>query len=294
MTGLLGHEVKLYFTGFGLSDSFRLAQEIEMSSSSNRSHGSTAVANNQPAVPEPSFAERARTLVHLGRVGSLSTISRKQPGFPFGSVMPYGLDERGRPIFLISTMAMHTQNLQSDARASLLVTQPAGDGDPLGAARVTLVGNVQTISEPEVAEARGLYLERQVNSKYWVDFDDFSFYRMDVLDVYYVGGFGVMGWTKASDYDQAQPDPLSDSASAIIEHMNHDHKDALVLIARAFAGIESKEAAMTAVDRLGFHVRLKTAEGVKGARIGFPREVTNPMEARQVLVEMVQKARQKI
>ncbi|MGA8270769.1 MAG: DUF2470 domain-containing protein [Candidatus Sulfotelmatobacter sp.] len=265
-----------------------------MSSSSNRSHGSTAVANNQPAVPEPSFAERARTLVHLGRVGSLSTISRKQPGFPFGSVMPYGLDERGRPIFLISTMAMHTQNLQSDARASLLVTQPAGDGDPLGAARVTLVGNVQTISEPEVAEARGLYLERQVNSKYWVDFDDFSFYRMDVLDVYYVGGFGVMGWTKASDYDQAQPDPLSDSASAIIEHMNHDHKDALVLIARAFAGIESKEAAMTAVDRLGFHVRLKTAEGVKGARIGFPREVTNPMEARQVLVEMVQKARQKI
>ena len=28
--------------------------------------------------------------------------------------------------------------------------------------------------------------------KYWVDFDDFFFYRMDVLDVYYVGGFGVM------------------------------------------------------------------------------------------------------
>jgi len=208
--------------------------------------------------------------------------------------MPYGLDERGRPIFLISTMAMHTQNLQSDPRASLLVTQPAGDGDPLGASRVTLVGNVQTMSEGEVADARHLYLERHANSKYWVDFDDFSFYRLDVLDVYYVGGFGVMGWTKASDYDQAQPDPLSDSASAIIEHMNHDHADALVLIARAFAGIESKEAAMTAVDRLGFHVRLKTAEGVKGARIAFPREVTNPMEARQVLVEMVQKARQRV
>jgi len=26
-----------------------------------------------------------------------------------------------------------------------------------------------------------------------VDFEDFSFYRMDVVDVYYVGGFGVMG-----------------------------------------------------------------------------------------------------
>jgi hypothetical protein len=139
---------------------------------------------------------------------------------------------------------------------------------------------------------RRLYLERYANSKYWVDFDDFSFYRMDVIDLYYVGGFGVMGWTKALDYGAAQPDPLADSASGIIEHMNHDHKDALILLARAFAGIEAKEAAMTAVDRLGFHLRLKTAEGVKGARIAFLREVVNAMEARQILVEMVQQARQ--
>jgi len=262
-----------------------------MSSSSNR-HGGSGVASNQPAVPEPSFSERARTLVHLGRIGSLSTISRKQPGFPFGSVMPYGLDERGRPIFLISTMAMHTQNLQADPRASLLVTQHAGDCDPLGASRVTLVGNVVTIPEPEVADARKLYLARYANSKYWVNFDDFSFYRMDVLDVYYVGGFGVMGWVRASDYDHAQPDPLADAAAGIIEHMNTDHRDALVQLARAHAGVESQEAAMTSVDRLGFHARLKTTDGMRGVRIAFLREVGSASEARKVLVEMVQRARQ--
>ena len=87
-----------------------------MTSSSIRKHAGTGPASDQPAVPEPAFAERARTLMCLGRIGSLSTLSRKQPGFPFGSVMPYGLDDRGRPIFLISTMAMHTQNLQADAR----------------------------------------------------------------------------------------------------------------------------------------------------------------------------------
>jgi hypothetical protein len=234
--------------------------------------------------------------VYLGRIGSLSTLSRKQPGFPFGSVMPYGLDGRGRPIFLISSMAMHTQNLQADPRASLLVTQSSSTqtdagGDPLGASRVTLVGNALVIPKPEVANARQLYLERYANSKYWVDFEDFSFYRMDVLDIYYVGGFGVMGWVAASDYNQAQPDPLADAAAGIIEHMNADHKDALVLLAQAFAGIESQEAVMTSVDRLGFHVRLKTPEGMKGARIAFLREVTNPGEARKVLVEMVQLAR---
>src|SRR6202167_4427403 len=155
-----------------------------MSSSSNRSHGSSAVASSQPAVPEPSFAERARTLVHLGRIGSLSTLSRKQPGFPFGSVMPYGLDDRGRPIFLISTMAMHTQNLQADPHASLLVMQESGGGDVLGAGRVTLLGNVALVPKDEITDARRLYLERHANSKYWVDFEDFAFYRMEIVDVY--------------------------------------------------------------------------------------------------------------
>src|SRR5437764_13031437 len=126
-----------------------------MTTSSGRKHAGPA--RDQPAIPEPAFAERARTLMYLGRIGSLSTLSRKQPGFPFGSVMPYGLDDHGCPIFLISTMAMHTQNLQADPRASLLVTQDDGC-DPLGASRVTLLGNVLPIPELEMAEARELYL----------------------------------------------------------------------------------------------------------------------------------------
>jgi putative heme iron utilization protein len=205
--------------------------------------------------------------------------------------MPYGLDEHGRPIFLISTMAMHTQNLQADPRASLLVTQDDAGSDPLGASRVTLVGNVLPIPEAGVADARQLYLARYANSKYWVDFEDFSFYRMDVVDIYYVGGFGVMGWVSASEYGRSQPDPLADSMVEIIQHMNTDHKDALVLLARKFARIETQEATMIAVDRLGFHMRMKTHDGVRGARIAFLREVSNPAETRKVLVEMVQQAR---
>lgn len=262
-----------------------------MSSSSIRKHAGTSGASDQPSVPEPSFAERARTLVYIARIGSLSTLSRKQPGFPFGSVMPYGLDERGRPIFLVSTMAMHTQNLKADPRASLLVTQDDASGDPLGASRVTLVGNVLPIPEVEVADARQLYLARYTNSKYWVDFEDFSFYRMDVVDIYYVGGFGVMGWVSASEYGRSQPDPLADSMVEIIQHMNTDHKDTLVVLARKFARIEAEEATMVAVDRLGFHIRVKTQDGVRGARIAFLREVSNPAETRKVLVEMVQQSR---
>ena len=262
-----------------------------MTSSSARKHAGPGPATDLPPLPEPTFAERAHTLLYLGRMGSLSTVSRKQPGFPFGSVMPYGLDDHGRPIFLISTMAMHTQNLQADPHASLLVTQQDADGEPLGASRVTLLGNVLPVPKPELAEARKLYLERHANSKYWVDFEDFSFYRMHVVDVYYVGGFGVMGWVSVADYDGSQRDPLADSMAEIIQHMNADHKDALVMLAQRFAHIDSTEATMTAVDRLGFHVRLKTAEGMRGARIAFLQEVRDAKQTRKVLVEMVKQAR---
>ena len=262
-----------------------------MSSLPTGKHAGSGTATNQPAVAEPTFAERARTLLHLGRIGTLSTISRKQQGFPFGSVMPYSLDENGRPVFLISTMAMHTQNLHADPRSSLLVTQADASGDPLGASRVTLVGNVELIPEPEVAAVRKLYLERYASSKNWVDFEDFSFYRMKVVDVYYVGGFGVMGWVTASDYLHGQPDPLADAAADIIQHMNADHGEVLTLLVRTFAGIDSQQTTMTSVDRLGFHVRLKTADGPRGARIAFSKEVSSPAEARTVLTDMVAQAR---
>jgi heme iron utilization protein len=106
-----------------------------------------------------------------------------------------------------------------------------------------------------------------------------------------VGGFGVMAWVSASDYDCSQPGPLAGSMGEIIQHTNADLKDALVLLARKFPEVESQEATMTAVDRLGFHVRLQTEDGTRGARIAFLHEVSNSAETRQVLVEMVQQAR---
>ena len=114
---------------------------------------------------------------------------------------------------------------------------------------------------------------------------------MDVVDVYYVGGFGVMGWVSASDYACSQPDPLADCMAEIIQHMNADYKDALVMLARTFTHIDSMQATMTAVDRLGFHVRLKTAKGMRGARIALLHEVRDATESRKVWAEMTQQAR---
>jgi len=249
---------------------------------SNRQHAGSGPAG--PSVPEPSLAERARTLAVIGRIGSLATHSHKFPGFPFGSMMPFAVDDLGRPVFFISSMAMHTQNLHQDGRASLLITQPDVSGDPLGAARLTLIG---TAGGSPAAEVRDLYLSRYENARYWQDYSDFAYYRLEVEGVYFIGGFGVMGWVQAQDYAAAAPDPLAALAPGIIQHMNADHADALRRIAGHDAGEAPDEASITAVDRLGFHLRLRTGGRVHGRRIAFPREVRDTNAARATFIEMV-------
>ncbi len=255
----------------------------------NKTHGSDAPPSTE-SHPEPTLAERARTLVHIGQVGSLSTHSRKATGYPFGSIMPYAPDADGRVTFLISSMAMHTQNVLQDPRASLLVTPPKVEGDPLGASRVTLVGDCLAVTEAENEGVRSLYLSRHANARHWVDYGDFSFFRLDPQAVYMVGGFGVMGWVSATDYRAALPDPLADSAESILRHMNEDHADALVLLVSR-RGLEAVEASMTSIDRLGFNAKAKTKEGYKGLRIPFPTPVSNAEETRRTLVAMVREAR---
>lgn len=243
-----------------------------------------------PAAAEPSLADRARTLVHLGRTGTLASLSRKHPGWPFGSLMPYAPDEQGQPLLLISSMAMHTHNVVADDRASLLIAQAEAAADPLAGSRVTLMGRVLPLEKEQVDPARQLYLARQPNARSWVDFEDFAFYRMQLTDLYMVAGFGVMGWVSAQEYAQAQPDPLADAAPAILAHMNSDHADALVLIARA-AGFEADSAIMTSVDRLGFNLRYRAGERFHGARIAFLQPVSSVDQARKALVEMTRLAR---
>ena len=139
-----------------------------------------------PSPAEPSFAEQARTLVHLGRSGTLGTLSRRHPGHPFVSVMPYAPDERGRPLVLISGLAMHTQNLDADPRASLLVVQ-AGHEDPLAMARVTLMGRAERLPAADRAAAAGRPTWRAIRTR-------------------------CTGWTTATSRSGASTSPTSTSS----------------------------------------------------------------------------------
>src|SRR6266853_1908273 len=118
--------------------------------------------------------------------------------------------------------------------------------------------SMRTNRRPNLLGPEYYPLARHENSRYWVDFPDFSFFRLQPIYLYYVGGFGVMGWVEARDYEHAAPDLFAEVAPGILAHMNADHVEAMILLAGLHAGVEATEATMTAVDRLGFSLRLKT------------------------------------
>ena len=245
------------------------------------------------APPEPSHAERCRTLVAGATRGALSTIAADPPGFPYGSVASYGLDDRGNPVLFVSLMAEHTQNAMRDPRASLLVTEPVPDGaDPLASGRVTLIGVLSPVTDDDRPTARDRYLAANPTSAYYIDFGDFTFYRLDVQSIRYVGGYGRMSWVDPALYAEAEPDPLAGIAAGIIEHMNADHAEAQVLFCQHLLGRPDTTAAtMSGVDRYGCEMIAVGPSGRAAVRLGFPHEVTTGTQVRQVMVAMVNNAR---
>lgn len=137
------------------------------------------------------LAARGRSLLAAGGSGALSTHSLEKKGYPFASLVLYALDGRGRPVFLLSGLAVHARNLAADPRASLLVAE----GESQASARATLVGRAAKLSGAEAEEARGAYLARHPSAKAWAAFGDFALWRLEPEDAYVVGGFGSAGWT---------------------------------------------------------------------------------------------------
>jgi hypothetical protein len=255
-------------------------------------HGRGAAPLEPPLTPEetaaPSHAERSRTLVASRTTGTLCTIASEPAGYPYGSFVTFALDN-GAPVFLISKLAAHTQHLERDPRASLLVAEDHAE-DPLANGRVTLVGDAARLEDS--ASARAAFLAVHPSAGYYVDFSDFAFWHLTVTSVRYIGGYGRMSWIDGSAWREAAPDPLAPHAAGILRHMNEDHADALVVYARAFTrATEAERSVMTAIDRYGFEMSVTTANGPRPARIAFTTRIATPTEARAALVALVREAR---
>ena len=156
-----------------------------------------------------------------------------------------------------------------------------------------MMGVAEKLAKGEPSkQAREAYLETHPSASYYVDFDDFCFWRMSIQSIRYIGGYGRMSWVETQDWQAAEPDPIAPHAQAIIDHMNEDHADTMALYCRAFSkATEAETVVMSGVDRYGFEMSVTTDKGPRPVRLAFPTQVKTPNEVRVELVGLAKKAR---
>lgn len=228
----------------------------------------------------------ARSLVRRGRKAFLGTLDR-ETGHPHVSLVTVATEPDGSPLLLISKLAVHTQNLLSDARATLLFDGTDAKGDPLAGGRVTLIGSMR-IADSDTAKRR--FLARHPEAAGYASFADFAFYRLQIERAHFIGGFGRIVPLRGEELilDLSNAGELLEGEPGIVEHMNDDHADANQLYATALAGAPAGSWQMTGIDPEGFDLLDDTGGAV---RLTFAEPIGSPGDARRELVRMVGEAR---
>jgi putative heme iron utilization protein len=236
--------------------------------------------------PEANFNPSAavRKLLRESRSGALATLV-PDSGAPYCSLVNVASAADGAPLLLISRLALHTRNIATDARVSLMLDERR-EGDPLQGARVTLMGRA-AVTEDESDIRR--YLARQPESEMFAGFADFAFYRIAIDSAHLVAGFGRIVDLKPADIllDLSGADELIAAEAEAVAHMNADHADSVRLYATRLLGAPDGEWRCAGFDPEGMELQ----NGRIALRLVFPQRVNGAGPLRAMLKELANDAR---
>jgi heme oxygenase (biliverdin-IX-beta and delta-forming) len=223
---------------------------------------------------------QAKELLRSVRAGALATLVPGQ-AFPFASLVNVATAPDGSPILLMSRLAAHTRHLDADPRLSLLLAR-TGAGDPLAHPRVTIMGIGEYIRDPDRRAAlKARFLAKHPRSALYVDFGDFSFWRVAMEQAHLNGGFARAAHFRAellaTSLEGAEG--LIAAEAQMLALLNGRHQAALAQFAAALAGKPDGPWRAIGMDPEG----LDLASGDETARIIFPW----PVHSREEFVEML-------
>ena len=229
----------------------------------------------------------ARSLLRRSRQGALATLMAGS-GDPYCSLVNVASHADGSPILLISRLALHTRNLLDDSRVSLMLDERA-EGDPLEGSRIMLAGRAEEASGDDAAILRRRYLNAHPAAEAFVDFKDFSFFRIRPSGAHLVAGFGRIVDLNPQQFltEISDAAALLEAEQGAIDHMNADHLDAMNLYATRLLGAASADWRCTGCDPDGMDMQA----GPVTLRLDFPQRIVTPAALRQILKELAGQAR---
>src|SRR5882724_10898129 len=223
----------------------------------------------------------ARSLLRRSRQGALATLMTGS-GDPYCSLVNVATHADGSPILLISRLALHTRNILGDSRVSLMLDERA-DGDPLEGSRIMLAGRAEEASGDHATILRRRYLNAHPSAETFVNFKDFSFFRVQPAAAHLVAGFGRIVDLKPEQFltDISEAAALLEAEQGAIDHMNADHRDTMNLYATELLGAGPADWRCTGCDPDGIDMQA----GATTLRLDFPRRIVTPAALRQMLKE---------
>ena len=236
--------------------------------------------------PDFEPAKAVRTLLRRSRQGALATLMTGS-GDPYCSLVNVASHPDGSPVLLISRLALHTKNLLADSRVSLMLDERV-EGDPLEGSRIMLAGHAVELTGDRDA-VRQRYLNAHPTAEVFVDFKDFSFFRIRPTGTHLVAGFGRILDLKPEQFmtDITDAGTLLEAEQGAIEHMNVDHRETMNLYATSLLGADPADWRCTGCDPDGIDM----VAGTKVLRLEFPRPIAASVALRQVLKELADQAR---
>jgi putative heme iron utilization protein len=232
-------------------------------------------------------AKLARGLLRRSRQGALATLMAGS-GDPYCSLVNLASHPDGSPILLISRLALHTRNILADARVSLMLDERS-EGDPLEGSRIMLAGRAEQAGGDDAELSRRRYLNAHPSAEAFVNFKDFSFFRIRPSAAHLVAGFGRIVDLKPEQFltDISDAGILLEAEQGAIDHMNADHRDAMNLYATRLLGAEAADWCCTGADPDGLDLQA----GTQTLRLDFPQRIVTPTALRQVLKQLADQAR---
>ena len=147
-----------------------------------------------------------RDLITGRKVAALGTL---HGGGPYVSMVPFAVLEDGSGFLIhVSELSAHTQDMLTDRRVSLLITESESSESPLALARLTVVGEASQIDEAAAAYAPAMarYLDRFPDSAPMFGFADFSLFAIRPEALRWIGGFaGAQSLTPAEFAEAIRP-----------------------------------------------------------------------------------------
>lgn len=205
----------------------------------------------------PTLADDTRTITHLCKSGTLSTVTDE--GHPIGTSVDFVLNPKGHPIFFFSKAAT---SLSNDARASFFCKIPLEyeHVSALASKSASIQGELMPVTPKEIKSLKIAFsLTHPHSTDHLCHSDDIFFAKLQPTNILFsTGDFGAKPISiDINEYENAFPDILAQEVPSLLPRVNLEKQYELRLLCKHILNISGDVETVTlqAIDKLGIDIR---------------------------------------